>query len=545
MAFFDPEVGDRITVDGKTFSFVENLKAPGMVHAQEGGFGYIFHMMNGSKEFALKQFKPDRRKPDVVVRNQQIAKLRDQQGLKVVDRSIVLPNSELTKLHPDLVYSIIMPWIRGKTWSNHLSERLVLSPIQCLNLAKALITIITSLEEYQAAHCDLSSGNFVVEDESYQNIQLIDVEDIFSKEFVPPSYKILGSPGYAPDWIKNLPTGTYCAEGDRFAGAILLSEILCWQFYDVRQAAFSESSYFQPNEIGTQCDRFRLLLRRLGELNPSLADLLNQVWSSKSLESCPKLSMWKEAIDQIGVPSLVVSPTMLDFGSIDLSSANLNTPTKQIILHNFENGPAEIEVRNEPWIKISTSKLFTLKSGEQKELLISLSNDHFTTQISTERRIEKCLTIISNGCNFDIYASFDLCFPNSNEFPQQSVGIDLADQGTIVIEKQKIIERLVPDVRSYVYLAFVLFKIFGTCSLLLNVNDISAVIQPFIVTLIALILFVISSIGVIQMRKWGIVMSLIASSADILFAILYNNPIALLIDIVIAFMLVTLWHKMR
>jgi len=320
MAIFDPEVGDTIQFGKKAYIFVENPNAPGMVHSSEGGFGYIFKMKDDTNEYALKQFKPDYRQPDNVVRAQQLSKFKDDDNLRVVDRLVVTPDSDLAQKHQDLRYSIIMPWIQGKVWSNYLSEKIELSPTQSICLAQTLVLVLAELERRQAAHCDLSSGNLVIEDDGFRNVQLIDIEDMYSPEFEPPRYRLLGSPGYAPDWIQNQKQGTYCQEGDRFAGAVLLAEILCWHFPEIRQASYNEGSYFDPREVGKDCDRYKLLIDRLGSLELDLSILFKQMWFSSSLQSCPTLLEWEEIINEIKITSIsAVSPAIVDSERFDTS----------------------------------------------------------------------------------------------------------------------------------------------------------------------------------------------------------------------------------
>jgi len=412
MAIFDPEVGDSIQFEKKVYVFVENPNAPGMVHSSEGGFGYIYKMKDEKNEYALKQFKPDYRQPDVLGRTKQLSKFKDLGGMWVVDRLVVTPDSNLVQKHQDLRYSIIMPWIRGKVWSNYLSKKIEVSPTQSISLAQTLVSILAELERRQSAHCDLSSGNLVIEDDDFRSVQLIDIEDMYSPEFEPPKYRLLGSPGYTPDWIQNEKQGTYCQEGDRFAGAVLLAEILCWHSPEIRQISYNESSYFDPREVGKACDRYTLLNDLLRSLDLELSILFDQVWFSNSLQSCPTLLEWEEKIKQLKfAPVLLVKPSIINYGQVQLSKLTVAKPTCEIIVKNVGNAPLTGELACEPWIFVSPNKSVSLLSGEQRVYYLGLEKNLLKPKKSGVKQSLKCLDIFSNGGFCSITAKYTPLFP--------------------------------------------------------------------------------------------------------------------------------------
>lgn len=414
MSIFDPEVGDSIVIDDGTYSFAEHPNAPGIVHSQVGRFGVVYHIFKENDEFALKQFHLELRNPEIATRNIQISQLHGITGLRAInDREILLPNYPITKAYPDLLYSIKMPWIKGRVWSNYLEKKIPLSALDCLNFARSLASIISDLERQGIAHCDLSSGNIVFEGDKNQHyqVQLIDIEDIFARNFAPPKYKLLGSPGYSPKWISNNQNGAYCLEGDRYAGAILFAEILCWQFPDVRQLTYDGTSYFDPKEIAIECERYQLIKNRLGEIDLRLARLFDKVWNSKSLQNCPKLAEWKEVIDDIRIPSLVVFPTILDFGAIDLSSLTFRSPTRQLNLSNTGNMPVIGEIITDPCISISSAQKFSLNPGEKLSITANLKNVFSKPSTSDVSHKLTCMKVSTNCGDFDITALFSLTFP--------------------------------------------------------------------------------------------------------------------------------------
>src|SRR6185369_15686114 len=77
------------------------------------------------------------------------------------------------------------------------------------------------------------------------------------------------------------------ADADRFAGAILLVEILVWQFADVR-AVREPNSLFASNEFGHKSKRYKLVMQHLQELPDAigldkarLGELFERVWFAR------------------------------------------------------------------------------------------------------------------------------------------------------------------------------------------------------------------------------------------------------------------------
>ena len=84
-------------------------------------------------------------------------------GLAVAERIVLTPEKypELIDIHPEYSYAVLMPWIEGKVWANYICGKTVINRAESLRLAKALVGVISGLEERDIAHCDLSGGNFI------------------------------------------------------------------------------------------------------------------------------------------------------------------------------------------------------------------------------------------------------------------------------------------------------------------------------------------------------------------------------------------------
>ena len=106
----------------------------------------------------------------------------------------------------------------------------------------------------------------------------------------PSSLLPAGSAGYAP---KYLTSGVWQKEADRFAGAILLGEILSWCSEEVRNKKWTDASYFKTEEMQTECERYTLLQQVLhNQWNGEIAKLFKQAWSSNSFAECPSFAQW-------------------------------------------------------------------------------------------------------------------------------------------------------------------------------------------------------------------------------------------------------------
>jgi len=266
---------------------------------------------------ALKVFKPRFRLPYLVSQAEKLAALADLPGLQVARRSVLIPsrNAELLRQHPDLTYAVLMPWIEGPTWLEVVLERKPLTPQQLLDLARSLAGILVRMEEQGIAHGDLSGPNVMLpaltpafgspssalreRGSGGEGVALVDLEGLYAPGMPQPAVLTSGSAGYAH---KQAAGGLWGPEADRFAGAVLLAEMLGFCDGEVCQAAWSES-YFDPAEMQQDTPRSRTLVaaleRRWGS---GVAYLFERAWRSDSLLDCPTFGEWLVAL-----PDSVVS----------------------------------------------------------------------------------------------------------------------------------------------------------------------------------------------------------------------------------------------
>ena len=392
--FKDPGVGSQILIDGKNYFFTEAPNAPGIVYAEIGRKAKVYQLTYGSESFAFKAFKPRYRTQHTIQNTPQIAQYQNVPGLSVAKRVVLTPDKypELIQGHEAFAYAVLMPWVDGKSWFNYITGRVLLKREESLRLARALVNAVCELETRDLAHCDLSSSNFIFSAD-YSHVELIDIEDLFGYGLLPMDEKPRGTGGYAPGWIKT--EGIWEAGADRFALGILLSEILGWQYEDIRAASDSDT-YFAEDEFGNKTKRFRMLSDRLEQIHPELSRLFKVVWYAESVEECPRIAAWKKVLDTIRDPEMVVTPDFLQFGVLDLRSTPPLQPELTIEITNSGGGVLEGQaVSNVPWIKVTPDK-FTCYEGKSSKHKVVLGLEAPVTKKNTEYSFKDGITIRGN-----------------------------------------------------------------------------------------------------------------------------------------------------
>ena len=290
---FQPSPGQVQLIDEVAYRIAEHPNAPGMPYGQEGRQAIVYKLVSEDNEQrALKVFKPRFRTPSLVSQADQIAPFASLLGLEVCKRKVLTPSRHdiLLRDNPDLIFSVVMPWVEGPTWQETLINKQAFPPQESLKLALSTASVILSMEEHGIAHCDLSAANIILSpDLSNLQISLVDIEGMFSPGLLAPEALSSGSPGYAH---KSSYQGLWNAHADRFAGAVLLAEMLGWCSAAVRQESLGEY-YFQHDEMQSDCPRFQLLVSELKRnWGDEVVNLFIQAWKSDTLTDCPTLGEW-------------------------------------------------------------------------------------------------------------------------------------------------------------------------------------------------------------------------------------------------------------
>ena len=307
---FQPLVNDVLQIDETLYRITEHPTAPGLPYGQEGRQATVYQLIadpaanaaGPADRRAIKAFKPRFRSPALVVLSERLAAFADMPGLAVCRRQVLTPSRHraLLATHPDLIYSVVMPWIDGPTWFEIVADRRPLTPAQALGLARSLTSILCQMEQRGLAHCDLSGSNIILPGliegrpaDAGEAVALVDVELMFGPGLDQPVATTSGSPGYQ---LSTDDPNAWNATADRFAGAILLTEMLGWCDERARSAAWGES-YFEPNEHQRETEQYRLMTTVLTERwGPGVARLLDRAWQSTVQSECPTFGEWQMAL---------------------------------------------------------------------------------------------------------------------------------------------------------------------------------------------------------------------------------------------------------
>lgn len=324
MADFAPRPGEifEIVINQRVLRLraMEHPNAPGVTHSMKAGKATVYHLedVDSEDQYAFKVMKHKYRIPVLEDVCRRLDALKTLPGLMVCERHCLTPASApwTVQQYANLTYAILMPWMKGKSWFDYLQTGkrvgVTLSRQRSLLLACSLARILARLEHLGIAHCDLSPANMIV-DERTLHAELIDVEDIYGPDFKQPDFISKGTEGYQHRTSRN---GQWAIDVDRFAGAIILSEILGWCDPDVI-AASSEESYFDAHELQrNDSSRFDTLSRAIARHGIALAELLRRAWDSASFAECPTLNEWSQALEDIkdeGMWTKVVAPPQPQF----------------------------------------------------------------------------------------------------------------------------------------------------------------------------------------------------------------------------------------
>lgn len=298
---FNPDLSTVLHVNGASYSFSPHPAVDSLVWGQEGRRGIVYRIVERTRRgdgasFALKVFRPVHRRPSLVQAADALNSYADLPGMRVAEQTVVTHEiyPDLVETYQDLEYAMVMPWISGATWFDHLNERRALTLKESRLLAKHMAQVLSALEGRELSHCDLSSANVIIAP-SLTELELVDVEDFYGPEMPQPPTLPAGSPGYQH---KTSAEGQWGSLGDRFAGAVMIAEMLGWAHPAVRTRRYGES-YFDPAEMQKSTTRFRVLRGVLRIHDAQLADLFERAWRSDTLQDCPSLATWYDVLESL------------------------------------------------------------------------------------------------------------------------------------------------------------------------------------------------------------------------------------------------------
>lgn len=315
---FRPSPGETLTIDGVTYRFMAHPAAPSTVYSQEGPQGLVVQLQAPDGQlWALKSFKVPFGGPALVQQAQQLAPLAAIAGLELAARRVLEPgqHDQLLQQHPELKYAVLMPWMAGPTWQTVVTQNQALTQEQSLYLAYHLALLLTTMEEQRLAHCDLSGANLLLPGllapPLAPPVALVDLEQFYGPQLAQPKPLAPLSPSYHHAAEGH---GLWHPYADRFAGALLLAELLGWCDASVRTFA-SQTSYFAPEELQQPSQRYDQLHHSLTQQwGPQVAQLFAQAWTSSKLSGCPSLAEWLEALTKATQGSMAASTVVSSAG---------------------------------------------------------------------------------------------------------------------------------------------------------------------------------------------------------------------------------------
>ncbi|NMB88710.1 MAG: hypothetical protein GYA17_10140, partial [Chloroflexi bacterium] len=296
---FRPEVNQRIHID-QDFVFTQHPAAPGLPYGQSGRRGTVYQVVleDDGSFHALKVFSEFFQDPRNAVTAQRLYHFAGLPGLQVCYRKVITPRlyPDLAKNYPQLGYAVLMPWVEGETWYDQILSAEPLTADQSYLLARQLAGNLAEMEKRHLAHCDLSGANCLIQLDPLR-VALVDVEEMYGPDLKSPDARKLpaGTPGYAHQTAYR---GLWGSDADRFAGAVLLAEMLGWCNDRVRQCA-CEAQYFDEDETQTTCERYQVLreaLRR--EWGGEVSDTFARAWFSERLPDCPTFERWSTVLQR-------------------------------------------------------------------------------------------------------------------------------------------------------------------------------------------------------------------------------------------------------
>jgi Predicted solute binding protein len=353
---FDPKVQDEIVIKGKVYRFAAHPFFAAMPYGQEGRQGIVYKIVAIQDGYAkgLKVFRPMFHHPDSVYQSEQLSALSQITGLAVCDRSVLTPHDdiELLSQHNELLYAAVMPWVEGPTWMDVLLDKRELTQAIALHTAQSLAEVLSYMEQRGLAHCDLSAPNVMIPGLLHDIkpnvkswIQLVDVEQMYAAKLDKPEHVPQGSPGYASMRMKSRQGWSKYA--DRFAGSMLLAEMLAWFDPAIREAAWGES-YCDPDLMQKDTDRYELLRDVLASsYGEDVANLFTRAWEAEAEHLCPTFGEWYMAISSKSLTTASMEPLHTESVSI-LELAAEEEPPRSVTLTPV-SVPAQNDSHNKRW----------------------------------------------------------------------------------------------------------------------------------------------------------------------------------------------------
>lgn len=306
MREFQPDLHITLTIDARRYRFFPHRLIPEGVQQipREQATTYKLMREDDQTLWALKVLHHDDQEKRALYITNALKSYQHLPGLFAAQR-VCLTKAlypELIASYPALEHAILMPWITGTTWAGFMDDPQICASYtreRALQLALTTARVLWNLETHHLAHTDIAGDNVIIL--STRRVELIDLEGCYLPVIPPPAQRSRGWQGYQHPHLDQ--RGNYRPDGDRFAGAILLTEMLTWWDSLVRAATPDDfDSLFQLHHQESPVPRERrlkIVRHTLRGISPSLCQLFEQAWSSPDLSQCPDFATWTTCLLQI------------------------------------------------------------------------------------------------------------------------------------------------------------------------------------------------------------------------------------------------------
>lgn len=300
MADFRPSRAAPLAIGPVYYHFTPHPLFPDEdeVYAIEGGEAVIYQLWRQQDNtfWALKVSHSSFRGPHIARSTDALRPFAHLPGLYLGNRVCLTKAhyGDLINRFPDLEYAVLMPWITGRTWAGFLADRAANAQYtrqQALDLAVATAHVLWDLEAHSLAHTDIAGGNIVLGPD-FKRVELLDIENLYIPNSPQPVRVSRGTPGYQH---RNLDArGNWRPDGDRFAGAIILAEMLALSDPYVRAKVHPDAeTLFLPYELqSVNAPLWSEVRDALWNLCQPALHLFDLAWAAPDLAQCPTMEAW-------------------------------------------------------------------------------------------------------------------------------------------------------------------------------------------------------------------------------------------------------------
>lgn len=297
MNIFCPDMQTKLVIGRDIYRFLPHPVLPDEVNkiVRMNTTTYQLQKEADKTFWALKVPNPGAVDPSIEQKVARQSSFGHLPGLLAANRVCLLKTvfPELIATHPGLEYAILMPWVSGRTWAGFMDDGDLCSQYsleQAKELALTMAYVLWSLETNGLAHTDIAGDNVIIL--NYKHIELIDLEGLYVQGMPPVVQPSKGWAGYQHPRLDG--QGQSYILGDRFAGAILLVEMLTWWNPLIRALTDGESlfQFKHPGAREEMTQRLRAVRQTLRGMYPGLHELFEQAWYSSNLARCPDFRSW-------------------------------------------------------------------------------------------------------------------------------------------------------------------------------------------------------------------------------------------------------------